>query len=272
MDSEENRLNFYISDLHFNHKNVLHFDSRPFADTATMEEVMINNWNQKVAAEDTVYVLGDAFWRNEENSIKIMQRLNGHKHLIKGNHDRVRGTLRACWESVTDYLEVTDEGHLVVLSHYPMPFYKNQHYGAVMLYGHVHNSREWEMLEEWQESLWENNIPSKLINVGCMMPYMDYTPRSLIELLDSHPWPLDEKRGGENRVPQKSYKKLWYLLIDRKMKKSDLAAKAGVCPAVLQRMKQRQSVSRKSLEKIAGALGVGIDDIVETIYENPDKI
>ena len=50
MDSEENRLNFYISDLHFNHKNVLHFDSRPFADTAVMEEVMINNWNQKVTA------------------------------------------------------------------------------------------------------------------------------------------------------------------------------------------------------------------------------
>lgn len=56
------------------------------------------------------------------------------------------------------------------------------------------------------------------------------------------------------------------------MKKADLAAKAGVCPAVLQRMKQRRSVSRKSLEKIAGALGVGIDDIVETIYENPDQI
>jgi len=124
---------YYISDMHFGHTNVLRFDNRPFPDTEVMDEVLINNWNERVTAEDTVYVLGDAFWKNEENSIRIIQRLNGHKHLIRGNHDRVHGRLRLQWESIEQYAEINDGGRLVILSHYPIMFYKSQHYGAVML-------------------------------------------------------------------------------------------------------------------------------------------
>ena len=106
-----------------------------------------------------------------------MERLQGHKHLIQGNHDRVKGKLRSYWESIEQYAEVNDENRLVILSHYPILFYKNQHYGAVMLYGHVHNTREWELVEKWKKEQWAMGIPSRLINVGCMMDYMRYTPR-----------------------------------------------------------------------------------------------
>lgn len=131
---------YYIADMHFGHKNVLRFDNRPFADTELMDEVLIHNWNERVTDEDTVYVLGDAFWKNEESSVKIIQRLNGHKHLIRGNHDRVHGRLRFHWESIEQYAEINDGNTLVIMSHYPIMFYKNQHYGSVMLYGHVHNT------------------------------------------------------------------------------------------------------------------------------------
>ena len=57
---------YYIADMHFGHENVIRFDDRPFADTEQMDEVLIQNWNERVAADDTVYVLGDAFWKNEE--------------------------------------------------------------------------------------------------------------------------------------------------------------------------------------------------------------
>ena len=100
---------YYIADMHFGHENVIRFDDRPFADTEQMDEVLIQNWNERVTADDTVYVLGDAFWKNEENSIRIMQRLQGHKHLIQGNHDRVKGKLRPYWESIEQYAEVNDE-------------------------------------------------------------------------------------------------------------------------------------------------------------------
>lgn len=113
---------YYIADMHFGHKNVLRFDKRPFADTDLMDEVLIHNWNEHVTDDDTVYVLGDAFWKNEENSVKIIQRLNGHKHLIRGNHDRVHSRLRFHWESIEQYAEINDGNTLVIMSHYPIMF------------------------------------------------------------------------------------------------------------------------------------------------------
>ena len=201
---ETENMIYYIADMHFGHTNVLRFDNRPFSDTAQMDDTLIQNWNGRVTSEDTVYVLGDAFWKNEENSIRIMQQLQGHKHLIQGNHDRVKGKLRPYWESIEQYAEVNDENRLVILSHYPILFYKNQHYGAVMLYGHVHNTREWELVEKWKKAQWELGIPSRLINVGCMMAYMNDTPRTLDELLEANLQPMIERirkdgtNAGEN--------------------------------------------------------------------------
>ena len=174
---------FYIADMHFGHKNILKYDKRPFADTEQMDEEIIRRWNERVCDDDTVYVLGDAFFKGEERSIEIMKRLNGHKRLIRGNHDRNNGKLLRLWESVSEYEEIKDGGHLVVLSHYPMMFYNHQHDGAVMLYGHVHNTGEWELVEKWQQELLQMDIPARIINVGCMMDYMNYAPRTLDELL-----------------------------------------------------------------------------------------
>lgn len=180
---------YYISDMHFGHENIIRFDNRPFANTELMNEVLIHNWNERVTGEDTVYVIGDGFFKQEEMSLGIIKRLNGHKHLIKGNHDRVRGRLRFYWESIKDYDEVKDGNHRVILSHYPMMFYNAQHYGSIMIYGHVHNSREWRFIEKWKKELWDEGISARIINVGCMMDYMGYTPRTLEELLKANPAP-----------------------------------------------------------------------------------
>jgi calcineurin-like phosphoesterase family protein len=178
---------FYIADMHLGHRNILRFDNRPFETVEEMEETIIHNWNGRVTEEDIVYVLGDAFWKSEKDSVRLIQRLNGHKHLIQGNHDRVHGRLRFYWESIEHYAEIKDGNTLIILSHYPILFYRNQHFGAVMLYGHVHNSREWRKIECWKHEQWAMGIPSQLINVGCMMDYMRYTPRTLEELLIANP-------------------------------------------------------------------------------------
>lgn len=194
---------YYIADNHFGHKNVIRFDNRPFADTVLMDEVLVHNWNERVTEDDTVYILGDCFWKNEENSVKLIQRLNGHKHLIRGNHDRVHGRLRFYYESIEHYAEINDNNRLVILCHYPIPFYKNQHYGAVMLYGHVHNTREQDFIEKWKRELWESEIPCNMINVGCMMEYMKYTPRTLDEILAANPAPEFRKNTQQKRDDSK---------------------------------------------------------------------
>ena len=62
------------------------------------------------------------------------------------------------------------------------------------------------------------------------------------------------------------YKKLFKMLIDREMKSKDLAAKAGISPATLAKMKKDgATVSSDVLVKICTALDCTLNDIVEIV-------
>ena len=52
-----------------------------------------------------------------------------------------------------------------------------------MLYGHVHNTKEQDMIEKWKQEQQKAGIPCQMFNVGCMMNYMNYMPRTLDEIL-----------------------------------------------------------------------------------------
>ena len=64
-----------------------------------------------------------------------------------------------------------------------------------------------------------------------------------------------------------SYKKLWKLLIDRKMSKADLRRAAGLTPNTLTKLNRDEEVTLETLGKICGALGVNVGDIVDIIPE-----
>lgn len=66
---------YYISDLHIGHKAALRFDERPFADVKEMENEIILRWNQKVTAEDDVYILGDVFYGYIFTDIKASRQI-----------------------------------------------------------------------------------------------------------------------------------------------------------------------------------------------------
>ena len=62
-----------------------------------------------------------------------------------------------------------------------------------------------------------------------------------------------------------SYKKLWKLLIDRDMKKKDLAEKAEISTFTLSKMGNGESVTTDTLVKICTALDCAIEDIMEIV-------
>ena len=182
-------MNYYISDLHFGHKNSLSFDNRPFADIEIHDQAIINNWNNTVSIDDDVFILGDISWHNATKTNAIFMSLNGRKHLIKGNHDSKllrNRELQSLFVEICDYKEIPlDNGRGIVLCHYPIPCFKNHYYGWIHLYGHVHNSFEYNMMESVKRQMEElYNIPCLMYNVGVMMPYMDYTPRMLEEIMN----------------------------------------------------------------------------------------
>ena len=59
-----------------------------------------------------------------------------------------------------------------------------------------------------------------------------------------------------------SYKKLWKLLIDKNLKKTDLIKEAGITSNIIARMGNHQYIAMESLEKICQALKCDIGDIV----------
>lgn len=64
---------------------------------------------------------------------------------------------------------------------------------------------------------------------------------------------------------QISYKKLWKLLIDKDLKKTDLINLTGISKATLNKLSHNQNVTTDILLKVCNALSCNIDDIVETI-------
>ena len=62
-----------------------------------------------------------------------------------------------------------------------------------------------------------------------------------------------------------SYKKLWKLLIDRDLKKKDLAEKAGISDYTITKMGKGENVTVETLGKICFALDCKLDDIMEFI-------
>lgn len=198
-------MNYYISDLHFFCKSQLdnggvNFDKRPYKTLEEMHADIKDRWNKKVTNGDRVFILGDISMRGyNENLVALVAQLKGQKVLIKGNHDDVSDArYKQLFREICDYREVTDsfdgKSYRLILSHYPILMWNGQHKGTILLYGHTHNSMEdiyfQKCIDEMNSEngiLHENEPEITAINVGCMKEYMDYTPRSLKELL-KHTW------------------------------------------------------------------------------------
>ena len=64
-----------------------------------------------------------------------------------------------------------------------------------------------------------------------------------------------------------SYNRLWKLLIDKGITKTEMRKKAGISTSVLAKMGKNETVSMDTLARIATAMNCGLDDIVEVKVE-----
>ena len=81
---------WFISDTHFQHKNIIKFNNEDFSSVEERDELMIDNWNKVVKKGDRVYHLGDVTFGDREHFKRMWPRLNGSKSLIVGNHDDIK--------------------------------------------------------------------------------------------------------------------------------------------------------------------------------------
>lgn len=172
----------YTSDLHLGHENILWLGfGRPFKSIQDHDEELICRWNEKVAPEDHVYVLGDFSYRSAVAVHQYLEQMEGHKHLIVGNHDcKWMKNERALvhFESIEESLNTPDlDGRHLFLTHIPQ-IPKPPH--AVMLYGHVHAHKP-EDVWPYLRDLGERGLA---FNVG--VDVNGFEPVSFEELLENN--------------------------------------------------------------------------------------
>ena len=194
MKFESGKNLWFTSDHHFGHDKIIEPDyaDRPFTTIPEMDDAMIERWNAVVKPEDTVFYLGDfAIVKDKariarERTQWLLDTLHGKKHLVPGNHDHSKGTLRLTrrpvsdapdaamlngWESIEWYREITVGDQPIVLSHYPFLTWNGSHRGSWMLHGHCHDGLKKWKCHNCEHALWNT---ARRCDVG--VDAWDFTP------------------------------------------------------------------------------------------------
>lgn len=146
-------MEYFSSDWHMGHVNIIKYDKRPFNTIKEMDETIIKNVIEKLKKGDDLYYLGDFSLTKSQNEMEghmIALSLTGaNLYFIKGNHDK-KDTIKL-YQKYGTYLgeqrmiSVPDndarDGHQnIVLNHYAMRVWDRSHHGTWHLYGHSHHT------------------------------------------------------------------------------------------------------------------------------------
>ena len=163
---------FFISDTHFNHKNIIEYCNRPFKDVEEMNQTIIDNWNRVVKKSDIVLFLGDfALGRDVESMYdRYSKELNGTIYFLRGNHDRSKSSVRKYFTTIDMMSTFSYKGYNFILSHQPL--YNGQiPEGFINIHGHIHD-------KTLSESCY---LQTRHVNVSA--DAINFTPISLDEII-----------------------------------------------------------------------------------------
>lgn len=155
----------FIADLHLGHTNMaLH---RGFSSVEEHDEHIIAKWNSVVTKRDVTYILGDVTMEKSA-PYPLLDRMNGVKHIVLGNHDRRQDAKRLLQyaESIAGMIQYKG----VMLTHCPIHPMELDYRFNKNIHGHIH-----------EKVVLLNGSPDpRYICVSCEQ--VDYTPKSLQEL------------------------------------------------------------------------------------------
>ena len=141
-------MKYFTSDLHHKHKNICNYTNRKLqVQPEEHDQWLTNIWNDTVLPSDIIYHLGDLSFATKYDVVaEFVSGLKGQKFLIKGNHDRTEFLDRLKADNLIqnwyDYKEIKIGENKVVLFHFPISAWHQQHRGSWHLHGHSHGSHK----------------------------------------------------------------------------------------------------------------------------------
>lgn len=148
--SKEDGEVWFMSDIHYGHFNAIRHGNRPFKTLEEMNREIEKELREKLSPEDTLFDLGDMFWKKDRDGVRdfLTHLIPPKFYKIIGNHDaeslwvkdpHISPVPKAVGD-IFDLHVITPEGKdwMLTLSHYPFLSWNRRHHGSVNLHGHCH--------------------------------------------------------------------------------------------------------------------------------------
>lgn len=182
---------WFTSDLHLCHDKDFVWQARGFNDVDEMNWAIVKRWNETVYPDDDVYVLGDLILNDVEWGLKLLSKLNGYIHIIRGNHDtdaKVERYMELPNVISVEYATIFRYKKAIFwLSHYPTitANYDDDKPWAqhlVNLFGHTHQTNPFYYLDKGDYYTGQQATPNPyMYNVG--VDAHNCTPISIDEII-----------------------------------------------------------------------------------------
>ena len=196
-------MDYFSSDFHLGHANILKFDKRDFRNIDEHDEFMIKMCMNTLRPGDNFYYLGDFSLTNPrktESYLATLQSSGANLFFIKGNHDKKDninlfkryGTFLG--EKKTMKIQHDGKEFVVVLDHFAGRVWDRSHHGAYHLYGHSHDGLD-KGGEAWGRSM-DAGIMSALRING---EYSLFPFSQIHEILDKRPIKVIDHHGLKER-------------------------------------------------------------------------
>ena len=165
----------FIADLHLGHANMA--KRRGFLTVEEHDEHIIAKWNSVVHKRDVTYILGD-ITMEKSAPYPLLDRLNGIKHIVLGNHDRRQDTKKLFQyaESIAGMIQYKG----IMLTHCPIHPAELEYGIPYNIHGHIHDKQVMRDVYHLGTYKITQLIDERYICVSCER--VDYTPKTLEEL------------------------------------------------------------------------------------------
>lgn len=163
----------FIADLHFGHENMARH--RGFASAAEQDEYIVAQWNKTVHKRDITYILGDVTM--EKANYDILDRLNGMKRVVLGNHDKQEDTAKLMPHVNSVAGMVQYKG--IFLTHCPIHPMELDYRVRYNIHGHIHGKLVERDFKLFGITMFKR-VDRRYICVSCEQ--VNYTPKTLKEL------------------------------------------------------------------------------------------
>jgi calcineurin-like phosphoesterase family protein len=165
-------MDYFTSDLHLGHQAILEYTQRGYylkgadRNIAIHDQWVIDRINTHVKPTDTLWIIGDVTTYKRYEALQLIEKINGHKHLVMGNHDKGNETVftnaKDVFESVQWYKELHLNKKKIILFHNPIAEWDSGHYSSWHLHGHCHGGFNYEKADLHDKRIldvgWDNSI------------------------------------------------------------------------------------------------------------------